>query len=298
MSLRLEMLQVARLAPKVLGDSSALVKKFLRGQQNEDGGFRGRDGQSDLYYTVFGLEGLLALQEDFAADGVAGYLSRFANPGQLDFVHLCCLARGWANLAGAAPDYQSSRADICRIITERLSQFRGADGGFSPAPQTTRSTAYAGFLALCAYQDCQAQLPEPWRLIDSLSCLTTPDGAYTNDSCIKVGSTNATAAAVAVLRNLNAAVPPAVGDWLLARCLPSGGFLAVPRAPIPDLLSTATALHALATLQRDLSGIKEPCLDFLDTLWTNAGAFHGHWSDTYLDCEYTYYGLLALGHLS
>ena len=44
--------------------------------------------------------------------------------------------------------------------------------------------------------------------------------------------------------------------------------------------------------------MKEKCLDFIDTLWTNEGAFHGHWGDEHLDCEYTFYGLLALGHLS
>ena len=32
--------------------------------------------------------------------------------------------------------------------------------------------------------------------------------------------------------------------------------------------------------------------------WTNAGGFYGSWADNTLDCEYTYYGLLALGHLS
>ncbi len=72
----------------------------------------------------------------------------------------------------------------------------------------------------------------------------------------------------------------------------------MPKAPIPDLLSTATALHALAGLERDLSPVRESCLDFIDTLWSNEGGFHGHWSDDALDCEYTYYGLLALGHLS
>jgi len=33
-------------------------------------------------------------------------------------------------------------------------------------------------------------------------------------------------------------------------------------------------------------------------LWTNRGGFYGNWLDDTLDCEYTYYGLLALGHLS
>jgi ribosome assembly protein YihI (activator of Der GTPase) len=67
---------------------------------------------------------------------------------------------------------------------------------------------------------------------------------------------------------------------------------------MPDLLSTAVALHALDGLQASYQEFVEPCLDFIDTLWTAAGGFHGTWNDEDLDLEYTYYGLLALGHLS
>ena len=52
-------------------------------------------------------------------------------------------------------------------------------------------------------------------------------------------------------------VNQSAGDWLLARCHPEGGFLAAPGAPIPDLLSTATALHALAGLQVSFARVKE-----------------------------------------
>jgi len=113
-----------------------------------------------------------------------------------------------------------------------------------------------------------------------------------------IASTNATAAAVTVLRNLGQPLNPAVGDWLLARAHPQGGFLAAPAAPMPDLLSTATALHALAGLETSFSAVKDKSLDFVDSLWTNEGGFYGHWGDDHLDCEYTFYGLLALGHLS
>ena len=89
-----------------------------------------------------------------------------------------------------------------------------------------------------------------------------------------------------------------LADWLLERCRPEGGFFATPVAPLPDLLSTATALHALAGLHADLGSIRESCLDFVDTLWTSRGGFHGSWADDVLDPEYTYYGLLSLGHLS
>jgi hypothetical protein len=139
-------------------------------------------------------------------------------------------------------------------------------------------------------------------LVRSLKFLETEDGGWTNElfgrSSMAVGATNATAAAVTVLRNLNVPVNASVGDWLLAQAHPQGGFLAVPGAPIPDLLSTATALHALAGLGVSFERIKEPCLDFVDSLWTNEGGFHGNWADEDLDCEYTCYGLLALGHLS
>jgi len=51
-------------------------------------------------------------------------------------------------------------------------------------------------------------------------------------------------------------------------------------------------------LQARLDAVREPCLDFLNSLWSPRGAFRGSWVDDALDCEYTYYGLLALGHLS
>ena len=37
--------------------------------------------------------------------------------------------------------------------------------------------------------------------------------------------------------------------------------------------------------------------DYLDTLW-NGTSFYGHWAEEELDVEYTFYALLALGHLS
>jgi Prenyltransferase and squalene oxidase repeat len=324
MSLRLEMLQVARLAPKLLGDSTGLVRGFLLGQQNEDGGFKDRGGKSDLYYTVFGMNGLLALE-------VSGFAFRISSPGLaerlaqanryvsgvgdgagLDFVHLCCLARCWGSLGGPANKAPCS-PQLCGGILSRIERFRSRDGGYSPVAGAASGTAYGCFLGLGAYQDLQAQLPDPSQLVQCLKSLETEDGAWANEPVFpalpaphsafrppqsKVGSTNATAAATSVLRNLALPINPSVGDWLLARAHPDGGFRATPNAPMPDLLSTATALHALGGMQVPFGHTKEKCLDFLDTLWTNDGGFHGHWGDDHLDCEYTFYGLLALGHLS
>ena len=295
------MLQVARLAQRMLGDSAERVVDFLRNQLNEDGGFADRSGKSDLYYTVFGIDGLIALQADVPADRIGPYLHSCGsgNPSpsgpSLDFVHLACLARAWAGLA------QNGSGPSCRNrndILERLERFRTADGGYHVDADAERGTAYAGFLALGAYQDLGEELPNPDGLVRSLAALGTADGAYGNEPGMAQGTTTATAAAVALLGQLGAPVDPILGDWLLARAHPHGGFCATPATPMPDLLSTATALHALAVLHVSTAGVKEACLDFIDTLWTSQGAFFGHWADEAVDSEYTWYALLALGHLS
>ena len=298
MSIRLEMLQVARLAPKLLGESSALVREFLLSQQHEDGGFKDRTGRSDLYYTVFGIDGLLALQAEPPLTQIGHYLERLDGGDSLDFVHLCCLAR--CHRATLHAPKRPAEAALTHRLVERIEAHRSKDGGYNPLPAAKWGTAYGAFLALSAYQDLGSSLPKADKLVQSFQSLETADGAWANtrEGGPVVGSTNATAAVVTVLRNLQVTVNSKAASWLFAQCHPQGGFRAAPNAPIPDLLSTATTLHALAGLQWDLSAIKDSCLDFVDSLWTNKGGFHGHWNDDFLDCEYTFYGLLALGHLS
>lgn len=296
MSIRLEMLQVARLAPRMLGESAGLVREFLLRQQNDDGGFKDRLGRSDPYYTVFGIEGLLALQAAVPVARIEKYLRGFGAGEGLDFVHLCCLARSWAGLASAGGPRLPGNWREPMLV--HAAGFRSADGGFHPVAGSSGATAYACFLALAMHQDLGADLRAPLTLAQSLKRLETPDGAWANEPGPRLGATNATAAVVTLLRHLGLPVNSAVGDWLLARRHAQGGFVAAPEAPLPDLLSTATTLHTLAGLEQSIEPVRESCLDFLDTLWTNEGAFHGHWGEDVLDCEYAYYGLLALGHLS
>ena len=274
------------------------MREFLRTQQHPDGGFKDRAGKSDLYYTVFGIDALTALQAEVSFGSMECYLEQFGNGPELDFVHLCCLARCWSALGPRGSSTGSGEIPYAKEILQRIEAFRTLDGGYHPNAGSEYGTAYGCFLALAAYHDLKADVPEPLRMVQCLKYLETTDGAWANERNIKVGSTNATAAATTLLRHLHVPTNEIVSEWLLARCHPQGGFLAAPSAPLPDLLSTATALHALAGLQVSFEPNKERCLDFIDSLWTNEGGFHGHWSDDALDCEYTFYGLLALGHLS
>ncbi len=285
------MLQVARLAPNELREASDRVVDYLHGQFNEDGGCKDRSGASDLYYTVFGLAGLAALRAEPPTQPTRSYLESFAAGDDLDVVHLCCLARCWASLAPKEPPA------LRDAMLANLERFRSRDGGYGAEPDAEHGTVYHCFLALGARQDLGAEALSADGLIDCVDRLSTDDGAFANEAGLPLGTTPATAAAVTLLRNLGAPVPAPSGAWLLRQATPEGGFLAMPRAPMPDLLSTATALHALAGLEIPFEEIKTSCLDFVDTLWTGQ-AFCGNWSDDCPDAEYTYYALLALGHLS
>lgn len=293
MSLRLEMLQVARLAPAVLGaEASGLIEHFIRSQHHADGGFSDRAGQSDLYYTSFAVDTLTALQVEVPWEGLSLYLDRqFDALDDLDFVHLCCLAR----LLSARP----GRSDRVGEVLSQLHRYRSADGGYNQIDDAPTGSAYACFLAYGAHADHGLPLPDPDGVARCLDGLATPDGAWANDTVFPIPNVPATAAAITVRRNLRLPIPPTTTDWLLgAFHVESGGFLPFPEAPMPDLLSTAVALHALDGLQVPFGKIKEPLLDYIDTLWTAEGGFHGTWDDDDLDIEYTYYGLLALGHLA
>jgi prenyltransferase beta subunit len=288
------MLQVARLAPKLLGDSTPLVCSFLESQIAENGAGHDRTGSPDLYYTIFALAGLQALQQPIHLERVETFLRSFEDGSNLDFVHLGALARCWAAIEPLQPP--SALRDA---LLARLEIHRSLDGGYDADVQSPIGNAYGCFVALGAYQDLSRPQPEPLRMVHCLKFLETADGAWANARGLKMGSTNATAAAVTLLHQLNLPIHSSVGEWLLARIHPQGGFLAMPSAPMPDLLSTATALHALACMDVDIpEKVRERCLDFIDTLWTNRGGFHGHWADEDLDAEYTFYGLLALGHLA
>ncbi|RYD73636.1 MAG: hypothetical protein EOP84_21205, partial [Verrucomicrobiaceae bacterium] len=125
MSLRLEMLQVARLAPRMLGDSADLVREFLLKQIHPSGAGVDRDGNPDLYYTIFAIAGLQALQAEWPVERVENYLRSFGSGEELDFVHLGALARCWA-----AVGREKMPLGVAEELLGRIESFRSRDGGY------------------------------------------------------------------------------------------------------------------------------------------------------------------------
>ncbi|MGD9162567.1 MAG: terpene cyclase/mutase family protein, partial [Desulfobacteraceae bacterium] len=264
----------------------------------EDGGFLGRDNKSDLYYTVFGLELLMALDFPIPVDSLEKYLNTFGHGRELDLVHLASLTRCHVDLSEVTQTaIDSSLRDG---LTERLPELRCKDGSFSTSVSDEHGNAYGCFLALAMYQDLDVPVPDPGAIRKCLDALIMEDGGFANEMTGRISATPSTAAALCSCHMLGLPLPPGSVEWLMNQIHSHGGFCALSKENplcIPDLLSTATALQALS-YSDNIKIQREQHLDFLDSLWNHQGGFSGSWADPTVDCEYTYYGLLALGYLA
>ncbi len=311
MTLRRDMLAAAAKASPLLSGRTGRVVGLLKERLCAEGGFRGRGPEGDLYYTVFGLESLMALEADVPVEAMDTYLRRFApraatgqtQPAGPDLVHLACLGRCWADLAERGG--QPIDSGLSKALFDGLAAHRSPDGGYALVQGGTEGSAYACLLALGLLQDLGSAPSDEQGLIRCIQSLQMPDGGFANAASMGVGATPATAAAVTSLHYLGRPVPEGSVEFLLAQAAPSGGFVAFPwgggaeqGVVQPDLLSTATALHALSVTRQQLDeDLRGRCLCFVQGLWSEQGGFRGTVADPVVDCEYTYYGLLSLGHL-
>lgn len=259
---------------------------FVVSRQHSDGGFCGRDGASDLYYTLFGLMCCHAAGHA-PASAVGDYLAGFTAPADLDLVHLACLVRARAIALGPEGVKKDGAAVLC------LESFRSEEGGYGLARSLARGSVYAGFLAFLAYDDLGLVVPDPQGLQSSVGAHATADGGYADAG--DTATTTVTAAALLLLSALGMPPGAVATECLRAMRCPTGGFRASMDAPVPDLLSTASALYALSHLGGVTEDTGVACIEYVEGLWQEAGGFCGSEFDRVPDCEYTFYGLLALG---
>ncbi len=281
---------------------------YLRAAQNPDGGFSGREGGSDLYYTGFALRSLAvldALTPDFAertAGFLRGCLTR--QTSVIDFFSLlysCLLVQ----LSGGPDVLSSSPPDWPDRVADLLETFRTSDGGYAKTIGGVSGSTYHTFLVALCYQLLGRPLPRLADVVRFVASRRREDGGYVEIAPMRRGGTNPTAAAVGLLQMASEEMPGVleevrvgVSAFLADMASPEGGLRANGRAPLADLLSTFTAawtLEQLGALHRlDTSQVRR----FAESLQRPEGGFHGGLWDEGHDVEYTFYGLgvLSLFH--
>jgi len=274
---------------------------FVISCQNADGGFSGRDGGSDLYYTSFALRLLAALGVEDAE--VWRYSAQFAgahllDPGDvihcfalLDTKRLMSAQRGWSD------EEDRRSASHCETA---LGRFRTSDDCYARVPGEPAGL-YHTFLATLCRQLMGLSLPAREAIVGLAQERRRADGGFSDLGETDRGETNPSAAAIALLKISDAAsddMAERAADFLVGMQRADGGFAAHADAPVSDLLSTFTALVSLAALEA-LDRIQAgSAARFAQKLQCRTGGFHGTELNDEPDVEYTYYGLGVVGLLS
>lgn len=273
---------------------------WLIANQNPDGGFSGREGGSDLYYTGFALRALAVTQG--LTPGVCEKAGRFLKARMdqpasvIDLFSL--LVGSFLVRLGGVDIFEDAPADWPDRVASTLEKFRTADGGYAKMPGASFGSTYHSFLVLLALELLDRQPPDPAGLVKFVESRWRA-GGFVEIPQMKRCGTNPTAAGVGVLQMMDALREDwrsEVIEFLLT--LPSefeGGFRANDRIPTADLLSTFTASWTLFQLgakdRIDLDNVRA----YAQSLESNTGGFKGGLWDTALDVEYTFYGIGVMG---
>ena len=273
---------------------------FLSAQQH-DGGFAGRQGGSDLYYTTFALRGLSILGELYGevAERVEAYLKSQLSSRQtiVDFfsfiyaANLLKVSAGQDIFVDAEPNWPDQVANF-------LGTLRRDDGGYAKAPEGNAGSTYHTFLVLLVLQLIDKPIPQPEKVLAFLEARRDPDGGWHEIRVSKRPGTNPTAAAVASLLILNAIDeqknPELVAttlDFLVEMQTEEGGLRANTRIPIADLLSSFTGALTLIDLQAFDEIDVDAYRTFVHAMQREKGGFRAAaWDDAH-DLEYSFYGL-------
>lgn len=256
------------------------------------GGFAGRAGDDDLYYTDFAVRALHALgrlDADIAAHADA--FARGVEPrGIIDVANRLSIALLTDRVA---PDE--------RDLLDVVQSHRNADGGYGKTPLATAGSTYHTFLAVACHDALGVSVPQRRSVGRFLRSRLQGDGGFGETGLARRGSTNPTAAAVATgmmlgLRSGRAA--RRVGKFMASMRDESGGWRASALSPCADIMSTYTGLTTLSALGTADRSVVTLARAFCGACERNGGGFGAMPLDTGVDVEYTYYGLGVRGLLA
>lgn len=279
---------------------------YLLRQQNADGGFPGRDGESDLYYTGFALRALAVLDRltptvcERSAEFLRNCLSR--QTSVVDFfsflyASLLIQTAGGPNVLEASPE------DWPQRVAQTLETFRTSDGGYNKMPGANSASTYHTFLVGLCLELVGRSYPQPEQVVGLARQRRRDDGGFVEISAMRRSGTNPTAAGIGILQlvlgsDLPAEEKEATVDFLLEMGSMEGGLRANDRIPLADLLSTFTGLWTLLQLGGLDRFNRQQGIRFALANECPDGGFKAGLWDEVADVEYTFYGLGILGLLT
>lgn len=277
---------------------------YILARQSDDGGWSGREGESDLYYTSFALRSLaiLGLLEGSVAER-AGQFLRSRLTAQESLVDLMSLVYSAKLLEAACglDAFSGAQAAWAARLASLLERLRRDDGGYSKSFEGNVGSTYQTFLVLLCLELIEQPIPEPEQMGKFLLKQRQADGGFLEVRVGKRSGTNPTAAAMGALQVLQQLTPEIRGtaaQFLIDLQTDEGGWQANTRIPLPDLLSTFTACVTLADIDHLADCDMEAARTYGERMQRPHGGFFGFEFDPAEDVEYTFYGLGLLALLN
>jgi len=279
-------------------------RQYILQFQMDDGGFRGREGDSDLYYTSFAVRGLAMLGglNSEESDRIFEYVRNHRDKklSVVDLVSWLYTALA-VQIFGGRDVFADATDDWAEQIATQLEAVRTSDGGYAKSVEGASGSTYHTFLVALTYELLGMKVPRPNALVQFVYDRQRDDGGFVEIGQMKRSGTNPTAAAAALLKIFDALddeLCEDVREYLGIVRSSEGGFQANTQIPFADGLSTFTALLTAQDLALDDLVSAAKIEDFVaNCLEVPTGGFRGASWDEQSDVEYTFYGLGTLGLL-
>ncbi len=271
--------------------------RWLLRHQRDDGGFAGREGESDPYYTAFALRSLWILERlDSTVAARAGEFLRHRLTRRDSVIDLISLIFGAAILEMSAGEIVISDADTTwrENVAGTLGELRCSDGGFAKTPEGRAGSTYQSFLCVLCHELMEVPVPNDEELMSFLNRQRHIDGGYLEIRAAKRPGVNPTAAAIGTLKalgRLDISSELDTIDFLLEMQSDEGGLTANTRIPFADMLSSFTGLTTLVDLGAAEQLSIPRLVGYAKSMQAHGGGFVGFALDQTPDVEYSFYGL-------
>jgi geranylgeranyl transferase type-2 subunit beta len=264
---------------------------WLVAQQRADGGFAGREGDSDPYYTAFALRSLWILDRidakiaRHAADFLRGRMQK--RDSIIDLISLifaaaiCELSVGEVILA----DVDDWRINVARL----LGSLRTHDGGFAKTPEGRAGSTYQTFLSVLCLELIDQPIEHPELIESFLATQSHLEGGYREIRAAKRPGVNPTAAAIGTLKTLGKLPPES------AQKSPNSSEKksVARRGAVGTETMPAQSIRPQSSLASSLNGTAE----FIADMQSDEGGLTANTRIPFADLLSTFTGLLTLADL-
>jgi len=261
--------------------SQNLLRSKVQSFEVGNRGFNNGSGEGDIYYTAFGL--LLSYALGIKVSNHKNFIDSVVVSDD-DLINKSALIKSKLLLKALKLPLNFRKLYSLNYISSKSRDL----------PILSINTSYDAFLCLNTFQDLGKKVDELQCLIPRIEKFRNSDGGFPNHQG-EISTLNSTVSFIISKYVITNEVDVEAFKFLSTLHDSSGGFKVSSITPIPDILSTATAVTAFKICKQPFPFNAKELHSFVAAHWLEDGGFSATILDQTTDPEYIFYGLLCLG---